>query len=108
MGFGRPTDGTSFCRSRETGYRTYLSRRVSAGSRAIAQPSLQTVQLNLVQNWPPRWCIVTVRQGLWSGRIGKDTIKPDRIEPGVCITERDRVTGHGSDNNICPTEEIGC
>src|SRR5437870_12727912 len=108
MGFGRPTDGTSFCRSRETGYRTYLSRRVSAGSRAIAQPSLQTVQLNLVQNWPPRRCIVTVRQGLRSGRIGKDTIKPDRVESGVRIADRDGLSGHRSKNKVCSSEEMSC
>jgi len=42
------------------------------------------------------------------GRIGRNTIEPDRVEPGVCIAERDGVTGHSSDKKICPTEEIRC
>ena len=48
-----------------------------------------------------------VRQGLRTRHIGKDAIKPDGAEPGVCITERDGVTGHNSDSKICPAEQIG-
>src|SRR5437867_10560536 len=47
------------------------------------------------------------RQGLRTRHIGKDAIKPDGVEPGVCITERDGVTGHNSDSKICPAEQIG-
>ncbi len=40
--------------------------------------------------------------------IRGDAIKPHRVGPGVCITDRDGVTGHSSNNKVYPTEEIGC
>src|SRR5438445_13036206 len=36
-----------------------------------------------------------------------DAIKTDRISPGVCVAERDGVTGQSSNNKVCPTKKIG-
>ena len=36
-----------------------------------------------------------------------DAIKPDRISPGICVTESDGVTGQSSNNKVRPTKKIG-
>ena len=35
-----------------------------------------------------------------------DAIKTDRIGPGVCVAQRDGVTGQSPNNKVCPTKKI--